>query len=92
MAAKAIERLIERGFPSKNIIAGNNKNKVSKVYAYYSDKQHLPLIKEILDVLYPKKEKSFFDISSKDKTANGWIRHFFLDEQLHILIRMPNEE
>jgi tetratricopeptide (TPR) repeat protein len=92
LAAKASARLIAKGFPSKNIIPGNNKNKVSKVYAYYSDKQYIPLVKEILEVLYPKKEKSFFEISSEGKTLNGWIRNFFRDEHLQILIRMPNEE
>jgi tetratricopeptide (TPR) repeat protein len=92
LAAQARKKLIEKGFPSQNILSGSNKDKVSKVYAYYTDQLYIPLIKEILEVLYPKKEKNFFDISPKDRTINGWILNSFHDEQLHILIRMPNME
>jgi hypothetical protein len=74
------------------VLTGNNSAKVSKVYAYYSAKQYMPVLKEALAVLYPGKQSSFFDISSKDRTVNGWVKNFFNDEKLHLLIRMPNDE
>ena len=92
LAARARKRLIERGFSSQNVLTGNNRSKVSRVYAYYSTEKYIPVLKEILAVLYPGKQKSFFDISSKDRTINEWVKDFFNDENLHILIRMPNEE
>jgi hypothetical protein len=92
MAAKARANLVKKGFPAPNILVGTRADKVSKVYAYYSEKQYIPAINEILAVLYPSKEKSFFEISSKDRTVNGWILRYFHDERLQILIRMPNKE
>jgi hypothetical protein len=92
LAAKARKKLLDKGFTSQNILTGSNTSKVSRVYAYYSDKEHAAILKEVLDALYPGKEKSFFDISPKDRTVNGWILNFFRDKKLHILVRMPNEE
>lgn len=92
LAAKSRDRLIKNGFPSNNILTGNNKEKVSRAYAYYSAKEYVPVIKEALGILYPGKEDGFFDISSKDRTVNGWIKNYFKDENLHILIRMPNTD
>ncbi len=92
LSAKARNKLVSNGFSLHNVLTGNNRDKVSRVYAYYSAKQYVPVLKEALAVLYPEKEKSFFDISSKDRTVNGWIKNIFKDEKLHILIRMPNEE
>jgi hypothetical protein len=92
LAAKARKKLIEKEFPSQNILTKSHTDKVSRVYAYYCDSRYLPILKEALAALYPKKDKTFFDITPKERTVNGWILNAFRDENLHVLIRMPNDE